>query len=76
MVSGSEEEIRSLMALSPGREAIKRSNESAIVGNGLMKEATQLLDRHNSLLDMRKIVQDVSFLMGKKMISPITRVSP
>lgn len=38
MVSGFEEEIRSLMALSPGRKAITHSNESTIVGNGLMKE--------------------------------------
>lgn len=38
MVSGFEGEIRSLMALSPGREAITHSNESTIVGNGLMKE--------------------------------------
>lgn len=39
MVSGLEEEIRSLMALSPGRKAITHGNESTIVGNGLMKEA-------------------------------------
>lgn len=38
MVSGFQGEIRSLMALSPGREAITHGNESTIVGNGLMKE--------------------------------------
>lgn len=38
MVSGLEEEIRSLMALSPGRKAITHSTESTIVGNGLIEE--------------------------------------
>jgi len=38
MVSGFEEEIRSLMALSPWREAITHSNESTIVGNGLIRD--------------------------------------
>lgn len=37
---GLREEIRSLMALSPGRKAITRSNESTIVGNRLMKETS------------------------------------
>lgn len=39
-VSGYEEEIRSLMALSPGRKAITHSNENTSFGNGLMKETS------------------------------------
>lgn len=56
MVSGFEEEIRSLMALSPGRKAITHSNESTIVGNRLMKE-TEWFNGHNRLKDVSKRIQ-------------------
>lgn len=39
------------MGLCPGRNALTHSNESAIVGNGLMKRDIKLFDSHNSSKD-------------------------